>query len=249
VAADGDNRWPLTSSPEARELTANRRWGIDPRSDRLRCCIDPSCTSDICDAASTAPASRAFASCTRSAGRSDGTGLPWSGWRALAACSGVGGHRSPRKPVAPRDHEPTHRAYAPPNSVVSASRSYAPSRPSVGDRAQGKRARNPSAFNQIGTRPPGRWGNARTAQQTPQSKPVTHASRLVAQSAPSVAFGLGMRILAAGPAQLPTVLQWRRLRARSSESLLGLPPRASTDPPPPAIAGSDSHRPCRPQNR
>jgi len=38
------------------------------------------------------------------------------------------------------------------------------------------------------------------ATPTPQSKPVTHASRLVAQDiAPLVAFGLGPGILAAGP--------------------------------------------------
>jgi hypothetical protein len=36
----------------------------------------------------------------------------------------------------------------------------------------------------------------------PQSKPVTLASRLVARIAPLVAFGLGLRILAAGPAVL-----------------------------------------------
>jgi hypothetical protein len=36
---------------------------------------------------------------------------------------------------------------------------------------------------------------------TPQSKPVTQTSRLVAQNvAPLAAFGLGGRILAAGPA-------------------------------------------------
>jgi len=50
---------------------------------------------------------------------------------------------------------------------------------------------------------PGRWGNARrSTAPTPQSKPVTHASRLVAQIAPLVAFGLGPRILAAGPARV-----------------------------------------------
>src|SRR5207248_5689709 len=57
------------------------------------------------------------------------------------------------------------------------------------------------AFRHIGTRPPGRWGNARrSTAPAPQSKPVTPASRLVAHVAPSVASGLGLRILAAGPA-------------------------------------------------
>ena len=70
-------------------------------------------------------------------------------------------------------------------------------------RAERKRARNPRAFNQVGTRPPSRWGNARrSTARAPQSKPVTPASRLVAQEAPLVAAGLGLRILAAGPARL-----------------------------------------------
>src|SRR5579884_662158 len=38
-----------------------------------------------------------------------------------------------------------------------------------------------------------------TTTPAPQSKPVTLASRLVAQDAPLVAFGLGLRIPAAGP--------------------------------------------------
>ena len=45
----------------------------------------------------------------------------------------------------------------------------------------------------------------------PQSKPVTRASRLVARIAPLVAFGLGLRILAAGPAPISTVLRLRAL--------------------------------------
>jgi hypothetical protein len=60
----------------------------------------------------------------------------------------------------------------------------------------------PRAVNQIGTRPPSRWGNARrSTAPAPQSKPVTPASRLVAHVAPSVASGRGLRILAAGPAR------------------------------------------------
>ena len=45
----------------------------------------------------------------------------------------------------------------------------------------------------------------------PQSKPVTPAARLVARTAPLVAFGLGLRILAAGPAPIPTILRFRAL--------------------------------------
>ena len=44
----------------------------------------------------------------------------------------------------------------------------------------------------IGTNPPGRWDSAdRSPAPAPQSKPVTPASRLVAQETPLVASGLG----------------------------------------------------------
>jgi hypothetical protein len=80
---------------------------------------------------------------------------------------------------------------------------FGPSRPSVGS-ARKERGLEPRAVNQIGTRPPGRWGNARrSAAPAPQSKPVTPASRLVAQVAPSVASGLGLSVPAAGPARQP----------------------------------------------
>ncbi len=70
------------------------------------------------------------------------------------------------------------------------------------NRAQG-RGLEPSTFDRIETRPPGWWGNAcRSTAPAPQSKPVTPASRLLAPVAPSVAFGLGLRILAAGPARV-----------------------------------------------
>jgi hypothetical protein len=58
---------------------------------------------------------------------------------------------------------------------------FKPSRPSVGSTRK-KEGQNPRAVNQIGTRPPGRWDNARrSTAPAPQSKPVTPASRLVAQ--------------------------------------------------------------------
>ena len=56
------------------------------------------------------------------------------------------------------------------------------SRPSVAS-ARKEEGENPRAFNQIETKPPGRWGNAgRSGTPTPQSKPVTAASRLVEQN-------------------------------------------------------------------
>ena len=97
-----------------------------------------------------------------------------------------------------------------------------PSRPSVGS-ARKKEGKNPRAFNQIGTRPPGRWGNARrSTAPAPQSKPVTPATRLVAQIAPSVASGLGLRILAAGPARVRRYSYCGRLCETRTQSLLGL---------------------------
>jgi len=88
----------------------------------------------------------------------------------------------------------SHRLQASRPSILQASR------PSI-ESARKEEGENPRVFNQLRTRPPSRWGDARgSTAPAPQSKPVTHASRLVAQIAPSVAAGLGLRILAAGPA-------------------------------------------------
>src|SRR5689334_12178939 len=101
-----------------------------------------------------------------------------------------------------------------------------PSRPS---RARAKETtRGPRAFRHIRTRPPGRWGNARrTTALAPQSTPVTPASRLVARVAPLVAFQLGLRILAAGPARIRLYSYRRRLHepaeALNAEALTGGP--------------------------
>jgi hypothetical protein len=171
TAAVGEHRWPqmrnrsrLTSSPDARGLTTNRRRGIDPRSDRLPCCIDASCTPDICDAASTAPASRTLASGTRSGNRSDRPGRRCSGFRALAACSSVAGHQSQRKPAATRDHEPARGVYAPPDPVPSASSSSRLPIPLLGPRAR-KRVRTPPRSTRSGRNHRARWGNARKANR------------------------------------------------------------------------------------
>lgn len=183
---------------------ASRRRGIDP--DRIdfgfQCCVDASCTPDIRHAASTGRASRTIASGMRGGGRSDGAGLRWSGCDPLAGCSGVVGHRLSPRAAAIRDRESTRHAYALPNCVRSASCSSSLPVPLVGPRER-QRGCNPRAFNRIETRPPGRWGNARrSTAPAPRSKPVTPASRLVAQEAPLVGAGLGLRILAAGPAHI-----------------------------------------------
>src|SRR5260370_15329057 len=76
-----------------------------------------------------------------------------------------------------------------------------PSVPLAGPRGK-EEGENPRAVDQIGARSPGRWGDAfRSTAPAPQSKPVTHTSRLVALVAPSVASELGLSILAAGPAR------------------------------------------------
>ena len=106
--------------------------------------------------------------------------------------------------------------------VLSAqSHVFRPSQSLCRVRAQG-RGLEPREVNQIGTRPPCRRGNAgRSNAPAPQSKPVTPASRLEAQVAPSVAFGLGLRILAAGPARVSTLLRLQALCEPELKSLLG----------------------------
>jgi hypothetical protein len=123
--------------------------------------------------------------------------------------------RDPRS----RANSPRRRAARPCSIRVIV---FTPFHPSV-ENARKEEGENPRAFNQIGTRPPGRWGNARRANTpAPQSKPVAQASRLVAQVAPSVALGLGVRIPAAGPAHLGLYSHSGRLRTRTSKNLLEL---------------------------
>jgi hypothetical protein len=65
----------------------------------------------------------------------------------------------------------------------------------------GGERRQPARSDNSPGRNPGIGANAAEApHRPPQSEPVIQTSRLVAQIAPSVAFGLGLRILAAGPA-------------------------------------------------
>ena len=77
----------------------------------------------------------------------------------------------------------------------------------------------------------------------PQSQPVTHASRLVTQNAPSVAFGHGPRIPAAGPAQLRLYSHSRRLRTPTANSLLRLIPMNQRTPAPTRSTGRDTTLP------
>jgi hypothetical protein len=106
----------------------------------------------------------------------------------------------------------------------------------------GKRARTLARSTRLGRRH--RAGGVTPVRATPalQSKPVAHASRLVAQVAPSVAFGLGVRIPAAGPAHLRLYSHSGRVRgpqkicSNFSARIGRLPPTARPD----------SHRPYRP---
>jgi hypothetical protein len=143
------------------------------------------------------PASHGLASGWRSRGHLDRPGLAWSASRALIALSSVAGHRSPSEPDATRDHGPTRRADAPPDRVRYASQSSRLPIPLWSQRAR-KRART-RAFNEIaGQHHRAGGATPESNTPTPQSKPVTQASRLVARNAPSVAFGLGARILPQG---------------------------------------------------
>ena len=75
-----------------------------------------------------------------------------------------------------------------------------------------ERALESGAFIRGGTVPLGRGSSTGGESPTgPRAKPVTLAPRLVARIAPLVAFGLGLRILAAGPAPISTVLRLRAL--------------------------------------
>jgi hypothetical protein len=133
--------------------------------------------------------SRAIASGRRSGGRADRVGLRWFGTRPLARCAVAVWRRLPPRPaVIPGRHSARH-AYAPPNCLPSASSSSSLPVPLGLAR---KEHEDPARFRHIGTRPPGRWGNARrSTAPAPQSKPVTHASRLVAHERRRWHPGLG----------------------------------------------------------
>jgi hypothetical protein len=98
-----------------------------------------------------------------------------------------------------------------------------PFRPLCWVRSGRKRARTPSGrSNRDAVHRAGGVTPVEVQQPAPQSKPVAPASRLVAQVAPSVASGLRLRILAAGPACVRLYSYCGRvcadLKARSSSS-------------------------------
>src|SRR6266566_1259496 len=93
-----------------------------------------------------------------------------------------------------------------------------PSVPPAGPRGK-EEGENPRAVDQIGARSPGRWGDAVEAPAL-QSKPVAPASRLVARVAPSVAFGLELKIPAAGPARVRLYSYRGRLCAQPSKAIV-----------------------------
>jgi len=225
AAACHDLRRTRRSHPSRRLAPrANRRRGIDPRSDRLRspCCADAGCTQDIRNTAPANPASRRIASGTRSGDRSDRPEQPWPGSRPLAARSGVVGHRSPPRPAATRDHDWIHLASAPPSPVASGPWSSSLPVPLLGPRRR-ERARTPERSIRSGRgHRTGGVTPVETGHRPCSQKPVTHASRLVAQIAPSVAFGLRAENPGRRASSRLTVLPLRPLCARTSRSLLGL---------------------------
>ena len=179
------------------------------------------------------PASRTFASGTRSEDRSDRPDLPWSVYRPPAARSSVAGRRSPRKPAASRDREPTHRADALPNLVVSASSSPRLPIPLLEPRAR-KRARTPARSTGLGRGH--RAGGVTPLEQDTGPAVKTSGPRLPPRdtTAPSMAFRHGVRIPAAGPAHLRLYSHSGRLRARTSKLSARTSPRASANPASPA---------------
>jgi hypothetical protein len=99
---------------------------------------------------------------------------------------------------------------------------FKPSRPSVGS-ARKEEGQNPSAVNQVGTRPPGRWGNARrSTAPAPQSK--TSNPRLSPRGAGRAIAG--NRAWAENPGRRAssrsTVLPSRAFVCADLKSLLGL---------------------------
>ena len=141
------------------------------------------------------PDSRATAS-----GVCGGNRAPWSGLvlaRVLSACRALRRRWASIACESNRDPRPLWNSSRPrtTNSCRLCVTVCEPFRPSVGSAGR-KRARTPErsirwAQRHRVTAPP-RWRSYTLAVSTgPAVKPITHASRLVAQIAPSVAFGLG----------------------------------------------------------
>jgi hypothetical protein len=90
-------------------------------------------------------------------------------------------------------------------------------------RAEGRGLEPPNIQIRSGRHHRAGGGNARrSTAPAPQSEPVTHASRLVAQIALSVAVGLRAENPGRRASSRSTVLPLRPLCARTSRSLLGL---------------------------
>lgn len=92
--------------------------------------------------------------------------------------------------------------------------------PRSGSRAEAGAASNGEACRTPQSRSP--WILPSNTAPAPQSKPVTLAPRLVARIAPSVASGLGLRILAAGPAAV-TLLRLRMLMSTRPQGSAAVP--------------------------
>jgi hypothetical protein len=186
------------------------------------------------------PASRTFASGTRSEDRSDRPGLPWSGYRAPVARSSVAGRRSPRKPAASRDREPTRRADALPNLVVSTSSSPRLPIPLLEPRAR-KRARTPARPTGLGRAH--RAGGGTPAEQHTGPAVKTSGPRLPPRDAKRAVGGI--RAWGENPgrrASSPTtVLPFWTFACADLKSLSArTSPRASANSPP-TPAGPNSH--------
>ena len=162
--------------------------------------LGASCTPDIRNAPSAGRASPTITSGTRGGVRSARTG-PLTGlrpdrWLSRRRRASIA-HESRRDPRSRSGSPCLHAAKSCGLCVI-----VFEALPSLCWIHAETRGLAPPQITQVETRPPGRWHNADRSAPAPQSKPVTPASRLVAQLAPSVASGLGLRILAAGPAYI-----------------------------------------------
>jgi hypothetical protein len=192
---------PDDSTQVAHCSKASRRRSSDPRSDALgsQCSFDASRITLAMRHRQALPVVRSRQVGAANIARADRVCLGPGAVRSpgVEASSGIDCGREPqRSAIASQLASPARCPM-----VFRARHDLQPFPSLYRGRAEG-RGLEPPLVHRVGTKPPSRWGNAaRSAAPALQSKPITQASRLVAQVAPSVAFGFGVRILAAGPAR------------------------------------------------
>ena len=240
------DRWPMTSLPEARRATNG-----EPQTGHRSPMGSPSLLYRRvlhvrhlrCGIGSLLLVVRSRQVCVAGIARTD------------RVCLGPGTARRPRaqaslgidrrgNPAATRDREPARRADALPNPVASASSSPRLPIPLLEPRAR-KRARNPRAFNRIGTRPPGQW--VTPAEQNTGPAVKTSNPRLSPRDAKRAVGGI--RAWGENPgrrASSPTtVLRFAALAYPDGKKSAQTSPHESADPRPYALDGPRPFPPAR----